>query len=212
MFWAGWSDSVPRGLLLALTAWLAGGAMISAAQPEPTSDTWASTRADAPPVALVLPAPLPTSAALSGVRPPDASSTSVTPTAAVVSAEWASSAATATGIPLRALIGYDGAELRLAGEQPACGLGRRTLAALGSIESDHGRNNGSTIDARGVTVPGVFGMPLDGSVHEAFPDTDAGVYDTSTASWRSAVYSYNHVTSYVDLVAARANSYAARMP
>lgn len=59
---------------------------------------------------------------------------------------------------------------------------------------------------------GVFGPLLDGSVYETFPDTDAGVYDTSTASRRSAVYSHNHVTSYVDLVVARANGYAARMP
>ncbi|TFD72653.1 lytic transglycosylase domain-containing protein [Cryobacterium gelidum] len=255
---------MPLCLVLALAAWLAGEA-VSTAQPESTrsgASTEAHRVAEQP--ALVLPAPPPTGSPLTS-EPPSATA-GLSSTAAMVSKEWAASAAAATGIPLRALLGYAGAELRLAREQPGCGLGWATLAALGSIESDHGRNRGSAIDAGGTTVPGVFGPVLDGTTYAAFRDTDTGTLDgnprwdravgplqfipatwaiwgadgnadgvadpqqiddaalaagrylcdtgdlSTASSWRLAIYSYNHVDSYVDLVAATANSYTERMP
>ena len=261
---AAWVEWVPLCLVLALAAWLAGEA-VSTAHPE-TTPPGSSTDADivAGQSAIELPAPIP-----SGL-PIGSESQSVTaglsPTAELVSVEWATSAAAATGIPLRALRGYAGAELRLAREQPGCGLGWTTLAALGSIESDHGRTRGSAIDAGGTTLPGVFGPVLEGTTYAAFRDTDSGKLDGDTgwdravgplqfipatwavwgadgnadgvadpqqiddaalsagrylcetsdlstaSSWRLAIYSYNHVDSYVDLVAATANSYNERMP
>lgn len=262
-----WADWLPLGLFLALAVWLVGGALLGPSMREQapsatTVDAGAAT-------AVLLPAPAPVeptvpaaqSAAQSGVA-----ATGAAPDAELVSPDWAAAAAVATGIPARALLGYAGAALRLAQERPDCGLGWTTLAALGEIESDHGRHNGSMIGPDGVTVPGIFGPALDGSVYDAFADTDQGRWDgdpvwdravgplqfipatwadwgadgdgdtladpqqiddaalaagrylcesgamTSPTAWRAAVYSYNHVESYVDLVAATANGYAARMP
>ena len=106
--------------------------------------------------------------------------------AALVSAEWADNAGQATGIPLRALLGYAGASLRLASESPTCRLGWTTLAALGSIESGHGTHAGSAVDADGVVRPGILGPLLDDGTFEAMPDTDNGRGDGSP-EWDRAV-------------------------
>ena len=184
--------------------------------------------------------------------------------AATVSADWAVTAAATTGIPVRALIGYAGAALALQTEQPSCGLGWNTLAALGAVESGHGTHGGSAIGADGTTSPAIIGPALDGGEYDAIADSDGGVFDgdtthdravgplqfipqtwqrwgadgngdgradpqqiddaalaaarylchggsvTDAAGWRAAVFSYNHVESYVDLVANTANEYTAR--
>ncbi|QJU53204.1 lytic murein transglycosylase [Herbiconiux sp. KACC 21604] len=183
---------------------------------------------------------------------------------ASVSAEWAAQTAQATGVPVRALTAYAAASLRLAAEQPACGLGWNTLAALGWIESGHGTHGGSALGADGRATPGIYGPSLDGGDYAAIPDSDGGALDgdartdravgplqfipqtwaswgvdadgdgvadpqqiddaaltagrylchygtlTDPAAWRSAVFAYNHLDSYVDAVAAQANEYAAR--
>ncbi|WP_166789233.1 MULTISPECIES: lytic transglycosylase domain-containing protein [unclassified Cryobacterium] len=266
-----WADWVPLGLFLVLTAWLVGGALLeSVGGPGASKTAWSSSAVEsssAAAPAVLLPAPAPTEP----VSQPEnvAVGTSVlvgVPAAGLVSADWARAAASATGIPHRALLGYAGAALRLANEQPDCRLGWTTLAALGSIESDHGSHDGSAIGADGVAAPGIYGPLLDGSGYDVFVDTDAGRWDANTefdravgplqfipatwdrwgadgngdgtadpqqiddaalatgrylcdsgdlsaaTAWRAAVYSYNHVESYVDSVAVAANGYAARMP
>ncbi|WP_440710582.1 lytic transglycosylase domain-containing protein [Herbiconiux sp. YIM B11900] len=180
----------------------------------------------------------------------------------LVSPEWAQSTATATGIPVRALVSYAGAALALQSEQPGCGLGWNTIAALGWVESGHGTHGGSAIGADGVAAPPILGPALDGGAYDAIADSDGGVLDGDAtgdraagplqfipgtwaewgadgngdgradpqqlddaalaagrylchygalgdpATWRSAVFAYNHVQSYVDLVADTANGYA----
>jgi len=179
-----------------------------------------------------------------------------------VSPEWAATAAAATGIPPRALIGYAGATVAVNAEQESCHLTWTTLAAIGAVESGHGTHAGSAIMANGVTQPPIYGPLLDGSAFAAVTDTDGGEFDgnnlfdravgplqfipatwerwgadgngdgvndpqqiddaaLSTArylchygdlsgvdGWRTAIFAYNHVESYVDGVAAMANSYA----
>ena len=59
-----------------------------------------------------------------------------------VDPQWAQRTAESTGIPLRALTAYAGAVIRSAEVYPECGIGWNTLAALGLVESDHGRHDG----------------------------------------------------------------------
>ncbi|RFA07752.1 hypothetical protein B7R21_15445 [Subtercola boreus] len=105
--------------------------------------------------------------------------------AALVDATWASTVAGRTGIPVRALIGYAGAALRLQAEQPACHLGWNTLAALGAIESGHGTHAGSTIGEDGRTRPAIYGPDLDGQAYAHIPDSDGGALDGSATGDRA---------------------------
>ena len=110
----------------------------------------------------------------------------LTGNAALVDAGWAGRVAAATGIPLRAMLGYAGASLALATEQPGCRLGWSTLAGLGNIESGHGTHAGSALGTDGTARPGIFGPALDGSDFAAMSDTDDGAWDGS-AEWDRAV-------------------------
>lgn len=103
-----------------------------------------------------------------------------------VSAVWARTAATRTGIPERAVLAYSGASLALAEQQPRCHLGWTTLAALGAIESGHGTHAGSHLGDDGVVRPGIFGPLLDGAAYGAVADTDGGRLD-GDKTWDRAV-------------------------
>ncbi len=182
-----------------------------------------------------------------------------------VSPEWAATASAASGIPLRALIGYAGATVAVNAEQASCHLNWTTLAAIGNVESGHGTHAGSSITANGVTTPPIYGPLLDGTTYATVTDTDGGQYDgnnlfdravgplqfipstwerwgadgnadgindpqqiddaaLSTArylchygdlsgleGWRTAIFAYNHVDSYVDGVLNMANTYSERV-
>lgn len=60
---------------------------------------------------------------------------------------------------------------------PTCGLSWTTLAAIGLVESDHGRHGGSTIGADGTVFPPIFGIALDGNAASHLPDSDGGTID-----------------------------------
>lgn len=99
---------------------------------------------------------------------------------------WVARIAAATGIPDRALQAYAAAQLATTAENPACGLGWNTLAAIGSIESDHGRHGGAVLGADGVSLPAIRGAALDGNGVAAIADTDGGAWD-GDAVWDRAV-------------------------
>lgn len=99
---------------------------------------------------------------------------------------WVANVAIATGIPDRAIQAYAAAELTISAEDPACGLGWNTLAAIGSIESDHGRHGGAVLGGDGVSVPAIRGPALDGHGVAAITDTDGGAWD-GDAVWDRAV-------------------------
>ncbi|TYL54629.1 lytic transglycosylase domain-containing protein [Agromyces mariniharenae] len=180
-----------------------------------------------------------------------------------VDPEWIAQVAAATGIPERAMNAYIAAHLAVAAELPDCGLDWTTVAAIGSIESNHGRYGGATLGDDGYPTKRIVGVPLDGNGVAAIADTDGGEFDgdtvwdravgpmqfipstwarwandgnadgladpnqiddaaqatarylcasgpmTSVEGWRAAVFSYNHLDSYVDKVASVANEYAA---
>jgi len=176
---------------------------------------------------------------------------------------WAARVSADSGIPVRALLAYASADVTIDAEQPDCGLGWNTIAAIGSIESVHGSIHGSQLGVDGYSVPAIRGPALDGDGFAAIRDTEDGTWDgdtlwdravgpmqfipstwvkwgadgngdgiadpnqiddaalgtarylcasgnvTGVQNWRAAVFSYNHLDSYVDDVASRANRYAA---
>ena len=176
---------------------------------------------------------------------------------------WAARVSEGSGIPVRALLAYASADVTIDAEQPGCGLGWNTIAAIGSIESVHGTIHGSQLGADGYSAPAIRGPALDGNGFATIRDTEGGAWDgdarwdravgpmqfipstwkkwasdgngdgvadpnqiddaalgtarylcasgdvTGVDNWRAAVFSYNHLDSYVDDVASRANRYAA---
>lgn len=94
---------------------------------------------------------------------------------------WASSVAPKLGIPPVALQAYGYAELVAAKTEPACHLTWTTLAGIGKIESDHGRENHSVLQPDGTSQPPIIGVALDGtSGNKVVRDTDHGVLDHDT--------------------------------
>ncbi|WP_395244908.1 lytic transglycosylase domain-containing protein [Agromyces sp. MMS24-K17] len=99
---------------------------------------------------------------------------------------WMTRIAAATGIPERALSAYAAAHVAIAIEDPTCGLDWATIAAIGDIESDHGRHGDSTLDAAGRATPPIVGRALDGDGVAKIPDTDGGALDGDPV-WDRAV-------------------------
>ena len=88
-----------------------------------------------------------------------------------------SSSLTASGIPAAALTAYQ----RAAAAAPkGCGISWSLLAAIGRVESNHGRFGGATLGADGRSTPHVLGPVLDGTSTALIPDTDGGRLDGST--------------------------------
>jgi hypothetical protein len=86
--------------------------------------------------------------------------------------------ASANGIPAAALSAYQRAETVINTADPACNLGWQLIAAIGRVESDHGRYGGNVLDDDGVARPGIYGIALDGTNNTMrITDTDGGKYD-----------------------------------
>jgi membrane-bound lytic murein transglycosylase B len=100
---------------------------------------------------------------------------------------WATQAGARVSIAPRILAAYALAEQYAAGLTPACGVSWATLAAVGSVESEHGSFGGAEVAADGTSTPAIIGPALDGSPGvKAIPDTDGGQYDGDTR-WDRAV-------------------------
>lgn len=94
-----------------------------------------------------------------------------------VLAGWASQAAAKVDVPHVAMQAYGYAELVLAQTNPSCNLRWTTLAAIGKVESNHGRFN-STLSPNGQSLPKIFGPPLNGQGGtQRILDTDQGQLD-----------------------------------
>ncbi|WP_167143186.1 lytic transglycosylase domain-containing protein [Canibacter zhoujuaniae] len=107
-------------------------------------------------------------------------------TALVADETWLTATAEKVGIPRQALAAYAAAELTVKQEFPSCNIGWNTIAAIGSVESNHGTINGASLDEDGRVRPRIIGQPLDGKHYLATPDTDHGLYDNDTV-WDHAV-------------------------
>ncbi len=90
-------------------------------------------------------------------------------------------------VPDAALRAYRHAEKVMATAEPGCQISWTLLAAIGRVESNHGRFGGATLGADGVSRPGIRGPRLDGTgAFAAIADSDHGTLDHDT-SWDRAV-------------------------
>jgi hypothetical protein len=81
-------------------------------------------------------------------------------------------------IPPIALAAYQRATVVIDASDTTCHLDWELLAAVGQVESDHGRAGGSRLDDRGVARPPIIGLRLDGKhATSRVVDTDGGVLD-----------------------------------
>ncbi|MFC7406038.1 lytic murein transglycosylase [Georgenia alba] len=99
----------------------------------------------------------------------------------------AGSATASGGVPAVVLQAYRDAASDLARLDPGCHLDWTLLAAIGQVESNHGRYGGAVVGADGLTSPRILGLPLNGvGPVAAIRDTDGGAYDGDTV-WDRAV-------------------------
>jgi hypothetical protein len=83
-----------------------------------------------------------------------------------------------SGIPDVALRAYKRAESQLGVRRPSCRLSWTLLAAIGRVESNHGRFGGAQLRSDGSGTRPIRGIPLDGRPHVALiRDTDGGALD-----------------------------------
>jgi hypothetical protein len=83
-----------------------------------------------------------------------------------------------SGIPGVAVKAYQQAAARLATSDPSCGLRWTLLAAIGRVESNHGRFGGAQLRGDGYGTERIGGIPLDGRPNVAvIRDTDEGALD-----------------------------------
>ncbi|GAA1247536.1 hypothetical protein GCM10009609_08870 [Pseudonocardia aurantiaca] len=91
---------------------------------------------------------------------------------------WAGEVSERSGVPARAVQAYGAAELAQRAATPDCRLSWVTLAGIGRVESDHARFGGAALDADGVALPPIVGIPLDGSAGvREIRDSDGGRLD-----------------------------------
>jgi hypothetical protein len=89
--------------------------------------------------------------------------------------------ASASGIPEVALTAYQRAATIIDAADTTCHMPWQLVAAIGRVESDHGRVDGNALTSKGIAEPGIFGPVLDGRHGTTLiRDTDAGQYDGNT--------------------------------
>ena len=88
------------------------------------------------------------------------------------------SGASSNGIPSSALSAYQRAAQIIDAADKSCNIPWELIAAIGRVESDHGRFGGNTLTEDGVSKPGIYGIALNGkNGTQAINDTDGGQYD-----------------------------------
>ncbi|NGN92749.1 lytic transglycosylase domain-containing protein [Nocardioides sp. KC13] len=80
-------------------------------------------------------------------------------------------------IPMPALAAYQRAAAVVTTADRACALDWTLLAAVGMVESDHGRLKSSRLDSAGKATPPIYGPALTTPAGDPSPDTDGGSVD-----------------------------------
>jgi hypothetical protein len=121
-------------------------------------------------------------------------------------------AASTNGIPDAALAAYQRAETVINAADEGCHLPWQLIAAIGRVESDHGRYGGNSLGTDGVSRPGIYGIPLNGGNNtQAIADTDAGQFDNDIR-WDRAVGPMQFIPSTWSVVGVDADGDARRNP
>ncbi len=146
-------------------------------------------RAEAPPtMSLDGSLPIPDDEALAGFVEPDhltavpvGPGAVAEPVRAVLSSARVIEALDASGIPEVALRAYQDAAARQAVDDPSCGIRWTLIAAIGRVESNHGRFGGAELRSDGYGTRPIRGIPLDGRPNVALiRDSDGGELDGDT--------------------------------
>lgn len=117
-----------------------------------------------------------------------------------------------SAIPATALAAYQRAAVVIGAADEGCHLAWPLVAAIGKVESDHGRAGGSALDAEGVARPSIVGIRLDGRKGTArISDTDAGRYD-GDGSFDRAVGPMQFIPTTWSVVGVDADDDGARNP
>ena len=89
--------------------------------------------------------------------------------------------ASTSGIPSAALSAYQRAAQIINAADKGCHVPWELIAAIGRVESDHGRYGGNVLSDEGVSQPGIYGIALNGkNGTQAIQDTDGGALDKDT--------------------------------
>ena len=120
--------------------------------------------------------------------------------------------AVSSGIPAAALASYQRAATVIDSADPTCHLDWQMLGAIGRVESNHGRAEGNTLTAKGISTPGIFGPELNGrNGTSRVADTDSGQIDGDTRFDR-AVGPMQFIPSTWSIVAVDADGDGQRNP
>ncbi|HEX2355098.1 MAG TPA: lytic murein transglycosylase [Micromonosporaceae bacterium] len=93
-------------------------------------------------------------------------------------ATWAQEVSNKIDVPPVAVQAYGYAELVLAQTRPGCRLSWTTLAAIGKVESNHGRASSASLLTDGRALPAIIGPTLNGTGgNKNIRDTDIGALD-----------------------------------
>ena len=116
------------------------------------------------------------------------------------------------GIPSAALAAYQRAETVINSADTTCNLSWQLVAAIGRVESDHGRYGGNALNNDGIATPGIYGVALNGKNNTSvIRDTDAGLYDNDLVFDR-AVGPMQFIPSTWSVVGVDADGDAQRNP